>query len=50
MLVEKFYVTYHNLEGGKTYIGYPAVEARTFAKQVAVIKKLPELWEKLKNL
>lgn len=40
----------NNLEGGKTYIGYPAVEARTFAKQVAVIKKLPELWEKLKNL
>src|ERR1043165_2064947 len=37
----------NNLEGGKTYIGYPAVEARTFAKQVAVIKKLPELWEKL---
>lgn len=40
----------NNLEGGKTYIGYPAVEARAFAKQVAVIKKLPELWEKLKNL
>jgi UDP-3-O-[3-hydroxymyristoyl] glucosamine N-acyltransferase len=40
----------NNLEGGKTYIGYPAVEARTFAKQVAIIKKLPELWEKLKNL
>ena len=40
----------NNLEGGKTYIGYPAVEARAFAKQVAIIKKLPELWEKLKNL
>ncbi len=40
----------NSLEGGKTYIGYPAVEARAFAKQVAVIKKLPELWEKLKNL
>lgn len=40
----------NNLEGGKTYIGYPAVEARLFAKQVAVIKKLPELWEKLKKL
>lgn len=40
----------NNLEGGKTYIGYPAVEARTFAKQVAIIKRLPELWEKLKNL
>lgn len=40
----------NNLEGGKTYIGYPVVEARTFARQVAMIKKLPELWEKLKNL
>lgn len=40
----------NNLEGGKTYIGYPAVEARTFARQVAIIKKLPELWEKLRNL
>ncbi len=40
----------NNLEGGKTYIGYPAVEARAFAKQVAIIKKLPELWEKLKRL
>jgi UDP-3-O-[3-hydroxymyristoyl] glucosamine N-acyltransferase len=40
----------NNLERGKTYIGYPAVEARTFARQVAIIKKLPELWEKLKNL
>jgi UDP-3-O-[3-hydroxymyristoyl] glucosamine N-acyltransferase len=39
-----------SLEGGKTYVGYPAVEARTFAKQVAVIKMLPELWEKLKKL
>lgn len=40
----------NNLEGNKTYIGYPAVEARAFARQVAIIKRLPELWEKLKNL
>ncbi len=40
----------NSLEGGKTYIGYPAVEARAFARQVAVIKRLPELWEKWKNL
>ena len=40
----------NNLEGGKTWIGYPVVEARTFARQVAVIKRLPDLWEKLKNL
>ena len=39
-----------SLEGGKTYIGYPAVEARTFAKQVALIKMLPEIWEKVKKL
>lgn len=39
-----------SLEGGKTYIGYPAEEARTFARQVAIIKKLPEMWEKLKKL
>lgn len=40
----------NNLEGGKTYIGYPAVEAKIFARQVAIIKKLPELWEKLRKL
>ena len=39
-----------SIEGGKTYIGYPVVEAPAFARQVAMIKKLPELWEKLKNL
>jgi UDP-3-O-[3-hydroxymyristoyl] glucosamine N-acyltransferase len=38
-----------SLEGGKTYVGYPAVEARTFARQVAMIKMLPEIWEKLKG-
>jgi UDP-3-O-[3-hydroxymyristoyl] glucosamine N-acyltransferase len=39
-----------SLEGGKTYIGYPAVEVRAFAKQVALIKMLPELWEKIKKM
>lgn len=39
-----------SLEGGKTYLGIPAVEARIFARQAAIIKKLPELWDKLKNL
>lgn len=39
-----------SLEGGKTYVGYPAVEARLFAKQVAIIKMLPELWEKVRKL
>lgn len=39
-----------SLEGGKTYVGYPAVEARAFAKQVALIKMLPEIWERVKKL
>lgn len=39
-----------SLEGGKSYIGIPAEEARTFARQYAVIKKLPELWEKIRNI
>jgi len=39
-----------SLEGGKTYIGIPAEEARTFARQYAIIKKLPDLWEKLRQL
>lgn len=39
-----------SLEGGKTYIGSPAVEARTFAKQVALIKMLPDIWEKVKKI
>lgn len=39
-----------SLEGGKSYIGIPAEEARVFARQYAIIKKLPELWEKLRQL
>ena len=39
-----------SLAGGKTYIGSPAEEARVFAKQTAIIKQLPELWEKLRKL
>ena len=39
-----------SLEAGKTYLGYPAVEARVFARQSAIIKMLPEIWEKLKKL
>jgi UDP-3-O-[3-hydroxymyristoyl] glucosamine N-acyltransferase len=39
-----------SLEGGKTYTGYPAVEARIFAKQVALIKMLPEIWERVKRI
>ncbi|MDX9942419.1 MAG: UDP-3-O-(3-hydroxymyristoyl)glucosamine N-acyltransferase [Bacteroidales bacterium] len=36
-----------SLEGGKTYFGSPAQEAREAMKQMALIRKLPELFEKL---
>lgn len=38
-----------NLEPGKTYFGSPAVEARQKMKELAWIKRLPELWERQKN-
>lgn len=36
-----------SLEGGKTYFGSPVEEARTKMKEIALIKRLPEIWEKL---
>ena len=36
-----------SLEGGKTYFGYPAEESREKLKQLAHIKKIPELLNKL---
>jgi UDP-3-O-[3-hydroxymyristoyl] glucosamine N-acyltransferase len=39
-----------SLEGGKVYFGRPAMEARQAWKEMALIKKLPEIWEKVKNL
>ena len=33
-------------EKGKAYLGTPAEELRTVARQLAIIKKLPELWDK----
>lgn len=38
-----------SLEPGKTYLGIPAQESRAFARQFALIKKLPELWAKLNS-
>jgi UDP-3-O-[3-hydroxymyristoyl] glucosamine N-acyltransferase len=38
------------LAGGKTYLGTPADEVHRAAKQFAIIKKLPDLWEKLRKL
>ena len=37
-------------EEGKTYFGSPAVEARSFFKERAYIKKIPEMLQKLKTL
>lgn len=37
-------------EGGKTYYGTPAVEARKFFKQMVHIKQIPEIIEKTKNI
>lgn len=39
-----------SLEGGKTYFGRPAMEARQAWKEHALIKRLPEIWDKVKNL
>jgi len=38
-----------SLEGGKTYFGSPAEEARTKMKELTWIKRIPELWEKVMN-
>ena len=38
-----------SLEGGKTYFGSPAEEAREKLKQLAHVKKIPELFQKLKK-
>ncbi len=39
----------HSTEENKTYFGSPAEEARTKFKEMAYIKKIPELLENLKN-
>ncbi len=36
-----------SVEGGKTYFGTPARESRSILKEIALSKKLPEMWEKL---
>lgn len=37
-----------SLEGGKVYFGYPAEEARGKLREMANVKRLPELFEKMK--
>lgn len=39
-----------SLKGGKVYFGYPAEEARYKRRELAWIKRIPEIWEKVKNL
>lgn len=40
----------HTTEEGKSYFGSPAQEARDQFKEMAYIKKIPEILQKLKNL
>lgn len=37
-----------NLEGGKTYFGSPAIDARQKWKEMAIMRMLPDMWDKLK--
>jgi UDP-3-O-[3-hydroxymyristoyl] glucosamine N-acyltransferase len=39
-----------SLEGGKTYFGSPAVDAKEKMKELVWLKRIPELWEKVKKL
>ncbi|HLO80365.1 MAG TPA: UDP-3-O-(3-hydroxymyristoyl)glucosamine N-acyltransferase [Chitinophagaceae bacterium] len=39
-----------SLEGGKSYFGSPAVEASVKMRELVWIKRIPEMWEKLKKL
>lgn len=39
-----------SLKGGQTYFGYPAEEARYKRREIAWIKRIPEIWEKVKHL
>lgn len=39
-----------SLEGGKTYFGYPAEDASIKKREIVWIKRIPEIWEKIKGL
>lgn len=39
-----------SLKGGKVYFGYPAGEAKNKRRELAWIKRIPEIWEKVKDL
>ena len=39
-----------SLEGGKVYFGSPVEDAKVKMKELVWIKRIPEIWEKVKNL
>lgn len=39
-----------SLKGGKVYFGYPAEEASLKRREIVWIKRIPEIWEKVKHL
>lgn len=39
-----------SLDGDKTYFGTPAIDAQTKRKELVWVKRIPEMWEKLKEL
>ena len=40
-------VVLSSLQGGKTYLGYPAEDASIKRRELVWIKRIPELWEKI---
>ena len=38
-----------SLEGGKVYFGYPAEEASIKKRELVWIKRIPQIWDKLKG-
>lgn len=42
--------TSHSLEGNKSYFGSPVEDAKKKMKELVWIKRIPEMWEKLKKL
>lgn len=39
-----------SLEGGKAYFGSPVEEAKSKMRELGWVKRIPEIWEKVKNL
>jgi UDP-3-O-[3-hydroxymyristoyl] glucosamine N-acyltransferase len=39
-----------SLDGGKSYFGSPAEDASIKRRELVWIKRIPEIWEKVKNL